>query len=121
MNQPSIAFQNQAMTLQENFSSPVGSYVIYAPVNIPAMSVAIRGEDSRRVSILPSGFVVCPDGKPNVAQSKGSLLTVVYQVLAGIPSDGNKVLDRQFVSSINTLLTTTIEKVKDALNCENLE
>ncbi|KAK2448342.1 homeobox-leucine zipper protein HDG11 [Trifolium repens] len=57
--------ENYAVILQESFTSHVGSYVIYAPIDTSSMSVALEGGDSKNIQILPSGFVVCSYAHPN--------------------------------------------------------
>ncbi|WJX27559.1 hypothetical protein P8452_16367 [Trifolium repens] len=57
--------ENYAVILQESFTSPVGSYVIYAPIDTSSMSAVLHGGDSKNIQILPSGFVVCSYAHPN--------------------------------------------------------
>ena len=52
--------------LQESFTSHVGSYVIYAPIDRKTMNVALSGDDSKDLPILPYGFVVCSKSQPNI-------------------------------------------------------
>lgn len=108
----------------------MGSYVVYAPTDVASMISAINGEDSSMLPVLPSGFVISADGEPNAALEAfnssdierlgGSLLTVAFQILASSP-DGINMPNMESVAAVNSLLTSTILKVKDALNCNNLE
>ncbi|XP_020230831.1 homeobox-leucine zipper protein HDG11 [Cajanus cajan] len=128
--QPFIPSENNALILQESFTNPMGSYVVYAPTDVATMNLAIKGEDSSVLPILPSGFVISADGEPNatlgafndvnIERIGGSLLTVAFQILASSP-DGINMPNMESMSAVNTLLTSTILKVKDALNCNNLE
>ncbi|TKY72398.1 Homeobox-leucine zipper protein HDG11 [Spatholobus suberectus] len=128
--QPFIPSENNALILQESFTNPMGSYVVYAPTDVTTMNSAIKGEDSSMLPVLPSGFVISADGEPNAALGAfnsanierlgGSLLTVAFQILASTPN-GINVPNMESVAAVNTLLTSTILKVKDALNCNNLE
>ncbi|CAK8533043.1 unnamed protein product [Lathyrus sativus] len=112
---PSIlGIENQMMILQESFKSPVGSYVIFTPTDVTSLQVAIKGEDSRGMHILSSGFVVCPSEREDGNSKVGSLLTLAYQILAS-SSEGTMMLSTQTVSNVNNLLTTTLVKVRDAL------
>lgn len=130
MEQPFIPTENNALILQESFMDPMGSYVVYAPADVTVLNLAIRGEDSTLIPILPSGFVISGDGKSNavfgapnsgdVEISGGSLLTVALQILVCTLSGFGK-LDVETVSTVNTILTSTVEKIKDALNCNSLE
>jgi len=116
-DQSFIPTQRQMVILQESFTSPVGSYIIYAPMDRQTMNVALRGEDSKELPILPSGFVVCPKSRPNINATfgEGSLLTLASQILSTSPYAIDQVLNLDDVNDINTQLTTTILKVKDAL------
>lgn len=111
------------MILQESFTSPVGSYIIYAPIDRKSMDVALRGEDSKELPILPYGFVVCSKSQANLNASfgasnsieDGSLLTLAAQILSSSPYAIDRVLNVDSVNHINTQLATTILNVKDAL------
>ncbi|KAK7331294.1 hypothetical protein VNO77_25516 [Canavalia gladiata] len=126
--QPYIPSENNAVILQESFTNSMGSYVVYAPTDFKTMNLVIKGEDSSMLPILPSGFVISPSSDPNAALgvfnngnvdiSEGSLLTVAFQILACSPS-GIDLLIPGSVAAVNTLLTSTILKIKDALNCNS--
>ncbi|ESW19454.1 hypothetical protein PHAVU_006G126500 [Phaseolus vulgaris] len=126
---PFIPSENNALILQESFTTPMGTYVIYAPTDVATMTSAIMGEDSSMLPVLPSGFVISPEGDPNAALGAfdcsdgerlgGSLLTVAFQILAS--ADGRNMPNRKAGAAVNSLLTSTILRVKDALNCNNLE
>ncbi|CAL0301022.1 unnamed protein product [Lupinus luteus] len=128
IQQPFAQTENM-LVLQENFIDSVGSYVIYAPLDAASSNVAVKGEDSTLIPILPSGFVISGDGKPNVtfgasssryAERSGSLLTVALQTLVcSLPGIVN--LDMGSVSKVNAVLTSTVEKIKIALNCTSVE
>ena len=135
MVQPYIPSENNALILQESFLDPVGSYIVYAPADLSAINVVVNGEDSAMIPILPSGFVVSGDGRSNNNnallgafsspengddRSEGSLLTVAFQILVSSPGGSNQV-NMESVASVNTLLTSTVQKVKEALNCSSLE
>ncbi|WJX23255.1 hypothetical protein P8452_12479 [Trifolium repens] len=134
--------ENYAMILQESFTSPVGSYVIYAPVDTSSMSAALEGGDSKNIQILPSGFVVCSYTHPNATfeafnnigsssssssggvgrVGAGTLLTLAYQILTCSPNGIDQHQNMEAVATINTLLSTSVLKVRGALmNSNNLE
>ncbi|KAI4371661.1 hypothetical protein MLD38_009987 [Melastoma candidum] len=54
--------QSNMLILQESSTDTVGSYVIYAPVDLMAMNVVLNGGDPDYVALLPSGFAILPDG-----------------------------------------------------------
>ncbi|XP_024632687.1 homeobox-leucine zipper protein HDG11 [Medicago truncatula] len=120
---PFIPTQRQMMILQESFTSRVGSYIIYAPSDRQTMDVALRGEDSKELPILPYGFVVCSKSQPNLNApfgasnniEDGSLLTLAAQILSTSPHEIDQVLNVEDITDINTHLATTILNVKDAL------
>eukprot|EP00253_Pinus_taeda_P013766 PITA_13766 len=81
---------------QETCTDALGSLVVYAPVDIPAMHVVVSGGDPAYVALLPSGFAILPDGPEcralalnptgkgvgvNILHVGGSLLTVAFQIL----------------------------------------
>ncbi|KAK7303583.1 hypothetical protein RJT34_14493 [Clitoria ternatea] len=125
--QPFIPTENNALIIQESFTNPAGSYIVYGPTDVATMELVIKGEDSSMLQILPSGFVISADGTskgafnndPNVGtRTEGSLLTLAYQILACSP-DGTNLLTTETVAAVNSLLTTTVLKVKGALGSNN--
>ncbi|KAF9683793.1 hypothetical protein SADUNF_Sadunf04G0051200 [Salix dunnii] len=134
LKQPFIPTENNMLILQESCTDSSGSMVVYAPVDIPAMNMVIGGEDSSIIPILPSGFVISDDGRPDKeggsstftgstgADSGGSLLTIAFQILiAGPNATSSTELNMESVATVNTLISTTVLKIKAALNCSNLE
>ncbi|XP_042049592.1 homeobox-leucine zipper protein ANTHOCYANINLESS 2-like isoform X2 [Salvia splendens] len=103
--------QSSMLILQETCIDAVGSLVVYAPVDIPAMHVVMNGGDSAYVALLPSGFAIVPDGV------SGSLLTVAFQIL--VNSLPTAKLTVESVETVNNLITCTLQKIKAALQCES--
>ncbi|XP_011005937.1 PREDICTED: homeobox-leucine zipper protein ROC8-like [Populus euphratica] len=133
LKQPFIPTENNMLILQESCTDSSGSMVVYAPLDIPAMNMVIDGADSSIIPILPSGFVISGDGHPDTggdsststsstgADSGGSLLTVAFQILvAGPNATSSTELNMESVATVNTLISTTVLKIKAALNCSNL-
>ncbi|KAG2409777.1 Homeobox-leucine zipper protein [Vigna angularis] len=91
-----------------------------------SLNYVMNGEDTSLFPILPSGFTISRDAKPDVPEgqsgevgkSEGSLVTLMFQILASSPSRMSMV-DIEFVSNVNALVTSTIEHIKDALNCSH--
>jgi homeobox-leucine zipper protein len=119
------------LMLQESFIDTMGSLVVYAPIDIPAINIAMSGEDSSDIPILPSGFIISGDGRPetgtgtastsaNSGRSGGSLLTVAFQILVSSPSS-SKQLNMESVATVNTLISSTVQRIKAALNCSGLD
>lgn len=99
------------LILQETCTDASGSMVVYAPVDVPAMHLVMNGGDSAYVALLPSGFVVVPDGA-----AAGSLLTVAFQIL--VNSLPTAKLTVESVETVSNLISCTVQKIKVALRCE---
>lgn len=116
------ASQNSMLILQESCTDASGSLVVYAPIDIPAANVVMSGEDPSAIPLLPSGFTILPDGRPGASTSSaasgcggGSLVTVAFQILvSSLPSSK---LNAESVATVNSLISTTVEQIKAALNC----
>ena len=115
------------LILQESCTDASGSLVVYAPIDIPAANVVMSGEDPSAIPLLPSGFTILPDGRPGASSSSaaagplgapaaaGSLVTVAFQILvSSLPSSK---LNAESVATVNSLISTTVEQIKAALNC----
>ncbi|KAJ7964418.1 Homeobox-leucine zipper protein [Quillaja saponaria] len=122
---PFIPTEKSMLIFQECYTDPLGSLVIYAPIDVAAINIAIRGEDSFFIPILPSGFVISGDGRPktgagvststSTGRSCGSLLTVAFQILISNPSS-TKRLNVETVATVNTLISSTVQRIKSSLN-----
>ncbi|KAK7399839.1 hypothetical protein VNO78_11032 [Psophocarpus tetragonolobus] len=117
---PFIPRENNVMILQESYADALGSMLVYAPFDMKTMNRAMMGDDASMLPILPSGITISWDGQSGQdGKSGGSLVTLMFQVLACSPSRMGMV-DVEFVGSVNTLLISTVEKIKIALKCSNL-
>ncbi|VAI49864.1 homeobox-leucine zipper protein ROC8 [Triticum aestivum] len=107
------ASQNSMLILQESCADASGSLVVYAPIDLPAANVVMSGEDPSAIPLLPSGFTILPDGR--ASSSTGSVVTVAFQILvSSLPSSR---LNAESVVTVNSLIGTTVEQIKAALNC----
>ncbi|KAF7086063.1 hypothetical protein CFC21_089415 [Triticum aestivum] len=107
------ASQNSMLILQESCADASGSLVVYAPIDLPAANVVMSGEDPSSIPLLPSGFTILPDGR--ASSSTGSVVTVAFQILvSSLPSSR---LNAESVATVNSLIGTTVEQIKAALNC----
>ncbi|KAJ7975330.1 Homeobox leucine zipper protein [Quillaja saponaria] len=120
--------QNNMLILQESSIDSSGSVVVYCPVDLPAINIAMSGEDPSYIPLLPSGFTISPDGQPdldgastssnphgNMGRSGGSLITVAFQILvSSLPS---AKLNLESVTTVNNLISNTVHQIKAALNC----
>ena len=122
------------LILQECCTDETCSLVVYAPVDIAAMSTVLNGGNPESVALLPSGFAILPDGPPpnhdnnNVVglttsstgppSSGGSLLTVAFQILVDhVPTAR---LSLGSVATVNKLISSTVVRIRSALACENV-
>ncbi|KQJ84100.1 hypothetical protein BRADI_5g18717v3 [Brachypodium distachyon] len=112
--------QNGILILQETCTDASGSMVVYAPVDIPAMHLVMSGGDSASVPLLPSGFVILPDG-PTIPgdghKTCGSLLTFAFQILVK-NSEPTAKLTVESIQTVNNLISCTINRIKTALHCD---
>ncbi|EOY03224.1 Homeodomain GLABROUS 11, putative [Theobroma cacao] len=123
---PSVPSGNILMLQEMSCTESLGSMVVYAPMGIAAMHTAINSGDSSNIPILPSGFIISGDGRSelgvgaNSTRSSGSLLTVAYQIMACSPSSSME-LSVQSVATVNTLISSTVQRIKAVLNTFNLD
>jgi homeobox-leucine zipper protein len=112
------------LVVQESCTDASGSLVVYSPIDIPAANVVMSGEDPSGIPLLPSGFTIWPDGRSGAGggastsaggQVAGSVVTVAFQILvSSLPSSR---LNAESVATVNSLISTTVEQIKAALNC----
>ncbi|KAI4351788.1 hypothetical protein L6164_006105 [Bauhinia variegata] len=128
------ANETTMLILQETWTDSSSSMVVYAPVDVQSLNVVMSGGDSMYVALLPSGFVILPDGQPGSGYGGalnncngsllktgndvgggdgGCLLTVGFQILVNsLPS---AKLTVESVETVNNLISCTIQKIKAAL------
>ncbi|KAL0462872.1 UNVERIFIED_CONTAM: Homeobox-leucine zipper protein HDG1 [Sesamum latifolium] len=125
VKQPFVPKENNMLMLQESSIDPLGAIMIYAPIDLQAVISVVNGEDTMRIPILPSGYVISSDGRANKgvgassssssSSSSGSLLTVAFQILV-CHSTLTKQLNMESVATVHTLISSTIQKIKAALD-----
>lgn len=127
MRQPFVPTENNMLMLQESCIDPLGSLIVYAPIDLATLNIAITGQDSSQIPILASGFIISGDGRSTTARrrtpgagsssspnSSGSLLTVAFQILIS-----SKKINPEYVTAVNTLISSTAQKIEASLNCSN--
>ena len=118
------------LILQESCTDASGALVVYSPIDIPAANVVMSGEDPSGIPLLPSGFAILPDGRPGSSGAgasssaiplaaapppPGCVVTVAFQILvSNLPSSR---LNAESVATVNSLIGTTVQQIKAALNC----
>ncbi|CAA7049557.1 unnamed protein product [Microthlaspi erraticum] len=114
----SLAHQRKMMMVQENATDATASYVIYAPVDISEMDRVFSGSDSSFTPILPSGFVVLPDGMAQPGnEGGGSLVNVSFQILA--ESSPASLLTVSSVATIENLILSTVQRIQAYFHFHN--
>ncbi|CAK7338387.1 unnamed protein product [Dovyalis caffra] len=102
------------MQVNETYSHPTGSYVVYAPIDLRSMGMVLGGGNPDCVNILPSGFVIHPDGPVgNGEETRGSLLTLAFHIMDGLSTKNS--LPANTVYTIQKILTETAILIKAAL------
>lgn len=125
------------LILQESSIDSSGALIVYSPVDLAALNIAISGEDPSYISLLSSGFAISPDGNRNSSSTSeqggggastssgrssssglggvgGSLITVGFQIMvSNLPS---AKLNMESVETVNNLIGTTVHQIKTALN-----
>ncbi|KAJ4872583.1 Homeobox-leucine zipper protein HDG12 [Raphanus sativus] len=112
-----VIIKNNMLILQVSCIDSSGSLVVYTPVDLPALNMAMSGQDTSYIPILPSGFAVLPDGNRNnqLAEIKaegggsgGSLITVGFQIMVSSLQSGklNMSQMKQLITSSVPLSTT---------------
>ncbi|GAB4855309.1 hypothetical protein Ancab_023928 [Ancistrocladus abbreviatus] len=115
----------EMLILQESLVDPLGSMIIFAPMDAPSMNAAATGMDSSTIPILPSGFIISTDGHPvqvaaattstSAPRSGGSLLTVSFNILASTTSSAKDV-SMETVATVKGLISCTVQNIKSALD-----
>ncbi|KAL1220430.1 Homeobox-leucine zipper protein HDG3 [Cardamine amara subsp. amara] len=105
--------QEDMMTIQETSTDPTASYVIYAHLDVPAMEKVINGaDDSDIATVLPSGFVILPDGlTQTIGNGGGSLITISFQMLVDATSSSQLTISS--VATVENLVRATVVKIKN--------
>jgi homeobox-leucine zipper protein len=118
------------LILQESCTDASGSLVVYSPIEFSYIDIVMSGEDPTNIPLQPSsGFTILPDGRVGgqtsgastssnpMGSSYGSLVTVAFQILvSSLPS---AKLNVESVSTVNNLISTTVQQIKAALNCSS--
>ncbi|XP_016549930.1 homeobox-leucine zipper protein HDG1 [Capsicum annuum] len=112
------------LIIQESSIDEMGGFIIYAPIDLLTFTSVINGGDATKVSILPSGITISPDGQlASTSRSTGnaqdgSILTVAFKILI---SGDNYPMSQQkhmeVMSSVHVLLSSKVLKIKAALSC----
>ncbi|KAK9059611.1 hypothetical protein SSX86_020315 [Deinandra increscens subsp. villosa] len=120
--------QNNMLILQESSTDSSGySLVVYCPVDLSAINIAMNGEDPSYIPLLPSGFIITPDGHhemasssssgPSLGRPTGSLVTLVFQIQTNsLPSSK---ISQESLTTVNNLITNTVHQIKGSINASS--
>ncbi|XP_013590801.1 PREDICTED: homeobox-leucine zipper protein HDG9-like [Brassica oleracea var. oleracea] len=126
--QPSSAADSgDLMIIQDSFIDALGGMVVYAPVDLNTAHAAVSGNvNPSGIPILPSGFVISRDGRPSATAELGggrdnckTLLTVAFQILVTGPTISEELQMDKWTTTVDTLISSTITRVKAMLNCHD--
>lgn len=120
------ASHDSMLVLQESCADPSGSMLVYSPIDMPAVNLVTSGEDTANIPLLPSGFIILPDGRNSVSAGGGAgssgggvlagcVVTVAFQIL--ISSLPACKVNSESIATVGGLINTTIANLKTALNC----
>lgn len=114
------------LILQETSIDSSGALVVYSPVDLSALNIAMSGDDTSYIPLLSSGFAISPDGNHSSGEQGGggastssgfgggSLITVGFQIMvSNLPS---AKLNMESVETVNNLIGTTVQQIKTGLN-----
>lgn len=118
MNLQSAPRRVEIFYLQESFFDTTGSYIVYAPIDVFAMSAVFHGGNPDNVAILPSGFAVLPD-KPNMNgeeyETDGSILTVALNI---IDHSITERIPYESMDSMHKIMDETVASIKEAFTIQ---
>ncbi|XP_047958030.1 homeobox-leucine zipper protein PROTODERMAL FACTOR 2-like [Salvia hispanica] len=96
--------------LQESYNDSVACYTGYAPVDVRTMHHILQGGTADSVAILPSGFVVLPDGSTD----QSSILTVAFQIIDEELTTPEELPESSLITAC-TLIRDTVSLIQTAL------
>ncbi|XP_047320237.1 homeobox-leucine zipper protein ROC1-like [Impatiens glandulifera] len=110
-----LQMSNDLLMLQEVNWDPLGAYLIYAPIDINSLNMALNGGNSKYVPMLSSGFAVVPfcGATDNIGSGGGSLVTVSFQFLPDIRPTA--ALDESYIKNAINLVNCTMDRIKTSL------
>lgn len=106
--------QGHLLELQESWSDPVSSHVVFASTEIRNTDAILGGSDPNGLPLLPFGFTILPDGPSSRRDgSSGTLLTASFQVMMSKSPTAD--IDIVATTKVTQFLRCHCEKIKHAL------
>lgn len=117
MKQPIAPEQNTMVVIQESCIDPLGTLIVYAPIDLHSITSVINGMGTATISLLPSGIIISENSGPiqqkSLLQKPGSLVTLVFQIQSSYETVTNQT-DLDLVAVVSTLINSTVKKIKVA-------
>ncbi|WMV24172.1 hypothetical protein MTR67_017557 [Solanum verrucosum] len=116
------------LVLQESGIVEIRAFLIYASIDALTVNSIVNGGDAKKVTTLPSGFIISPDGRYSLGRDNngnaqnGSILTIAFQILIIVHPNDNSISQKEqksAVTSVHTLLSSTVLKIKTILDCSD--
>lgn len=102
------------LQLQESYSDPVASHVVFASTEIRTIYEILGRADPNAQPLLPFGFTIHPDGPSSrIDSSSGTLLTASFQVLMSKSPTAD--IDCVATTKVTKFLRSQCEKIKQVL------
>ncbi|XP_042023344.1 homeobox-leucine zipper protein PROTODERMAL FACTOR 2-like isoform X2 [Salvia splendens] len=96
--------------LQESYNDSVACYIGYAPVDVWTMHHILQGGTADSVAVLPSGFVILPDGSTD----QSSILTIAFQIIDEELTTPQELQESSLITAC-TLIRDTVSLIQTAL------
>jgi homeobox-leucine zipper protein len=105
----------------------------YAPIDEQALKQVMRGGSHAALSLLPSGFVVLPDGRADeriqpgdnkrpfgsattrYRNNDGCIVSVLFQRFLGGPAPQENIA-KYIIDQLGTLVSHSVVKIKEAVH-----
>ncbi|KAC9138552.1 hypothetical protein E3N88_46314 [Mikania micrantha] len=101
------------LSSNETASDMTGSLIVYATVDLPAVSMVMNGEDTSSVALLPLGLCIVPGyGECGTSVGEcGSMVTLGFHILLRDLATSNLAIDT--INTINDLVSRTVLGIKE--------
>lgn len=86
--------------------------MVYAHIDVFAMSMILNGGNPSFAAIFPSGFSILPDNTLGQGE-EGCILTIAFQSADSLLTEN--YMSSQTLRTIDGVLTTTAASIKDAI------
>ncbi|KAM0908344.1 hypothetical protein ACQ4PT_015531 [Festuca glaucescens] len=124
---------HKKMMLQQLCGDESCKLLAYAPVDEQALKQVMRGGSHAAVSLLPSGFVVLPDGRADeqihpvdnkrpsgsantrYRNNDGCIVSVLFQRFLGGPPPPENIT-KYIIDQLGTLVSHSVVKIKEAVH-----